>query len=290
MKIYLCGITQNEEIQIDELTKDIWQNLDGLIFVDGGSKDKTCDILNQRKKNGSVIYRKWTNDHDFQMNEFLRCGIMEPGDWFILRDSSERIGLELSNQIHNICNTFSSQNIKTVVQASKICLAEYNEDMFFLGTPHWGLHNAQNNYVDILGNTDFPFKDILNKNLYSNRYRTDKEWILHDIKYYYVYDRSNHVLLYYKDRESFFNQETLRKTLRIVCKKVLNLDFTINSLEKYLKENYNNLHHIIKLGINNNRLLNNFYKMVVLNIDPSEIRKDIMDLEVWVSDFKMIKI
>ena len=55
-KIYLCGITQNKKDKIDELTKYIWDDFDGLIFVDGGSTDGTKELLESRKKEGKIIY------------------------------------------------------------------------------------------------------------------------------------------------------------------------------------------------------------------------------------------
>jgi glycosyltransferase involved in cell wall biosynthesis len=79
MKVYLCGITQDKKEKIDELTKDVFNHFDGLIFVDGGSKDGTRELLEERKGQGTIIYRKWTNDFDFQNNEILRQGGMKNG-------------------------------------------------------------------------------------------------------------------------------------------------------------------------------------------------------------------
>ena len=67
-KLWLCGITQNRRNDIDEMTKDIMGCFDGLIFVDAYSDDGTYELLESRKKEGTIIQRKWTNDHDTQMN------------------------------------------------------------------------------------------------------------------------------------------------------------------------------------------------------------------------------
>jgi glycosyltransferase involved in cell wall biosynthesis len=45
MKVYLCGITQNQKKNIDDLTRDCYKAFDGLIYVDGGSTDGTKELL-----------------------------------------------------------------------------------------------------------------------------------------------------------------------------------------------------------------------------------------------------
>ena len=135
MKVYLCAITQNEKENINELTKDVHKDLDGLIFVDGGSTDGTLEILEDRKGEGAVIHRKWTNDHDFQMNEFLRQGPLKNGDWYILRDSTERLNPDFTKRVHDLCVKFDRAGIQTVYDRSKILMVRYYDDQFFLGSP-----------------------------------------------------------------------------------------------------------------------------------------------------------
>ena len=60
-KIWLCGITQNSCLDIDEMTSDIHQYFDGLIFVDHQSEDGTKEILDARKGAGEIISLPFLN-------------------------------------------------------------------------------------------------------------------------------------------------------------------------------------------------------------------------------------
>ena len=129
MKVYLCGITQNQLKNIDELTKNCYQIFDGLIFVDAGSTDGTKELLEERKGCGQIIYRKWTNDHDLQMNEFLRQGPMKIGDWFVIRDSRERFNTEWVANIKVLINKAKLAGVRSMYNYNKGFAFEYYDDM-----------------------------------------------------------------------------------------------------------------------------------------------------------------
>ena len=112
MRVFLCGITHNQVDNIDKLTGNVWEHVDGLIFVDGGSTDGTKELLEDRVGQGEIVYRNWTNDHDLQMSEILRQGPMEIGDWFILRDSMERFNDDFAKSIVPFITNARNQNIK----------------------------------------------------------------------------------------------------------------------------------------------------------------------------------
>ena len=134
---FLCGVTQNQVDNIDKLTSNVWEHVDGLIFVDGGSTDGTKELLEDRVGQGEIVYRNWTNDHDLQMSEILRQGPMEIGDWFILRDSMERFNDDFAKSIVSLTNA-RNQNIKSIYSHGKGFAFEYYDDMFFLGSPTLG--------------------------------------------------------------------------------------------------------------------------------------------------------
>lgn len=273
MKIYLCGITQNDLKNIEELTS-IYNYFDGLIFVDGGSTDGTKELLESRKKDGAIIYRKWTNDHDFQMNEFLRQGPLKIGDWFFIRDSRERFNEDWIKNIKNLINQLKHSQIKSVYNYGKGFAFEYFDDMFFNGTPHWGLIGARQNAVDLSNYFDETKKEHTWRLKDGEGDRKESNFIDHFAKYYYVYGRSNHLLLGREnDRRGFEIAENNRQNFRTYCYKI-GLDFTLESLKNFLsKEDWKKDQYFLSI-FNQEEILKTFYRWHVLNHSLEDIKKD----------------
>jgi hypothetical protein len=272
MKIYLCGITQNDYKNIEELTS-VYEYFDGLIFVDGGSTDGTKELLESRKKDGSIIYRKWTNDHDYQMNEFLRQGPMKIGDWFFIRDSSERFNKEWIKNVKNLVNQFKINGIRSVYNYGKGFAFEYYDDIFFSGTPHWGLYNSRGNTIDL---SQF-FDEIKKEHTWREQGqagRSEHHFIDHFIKYYFIYGRSNHLLLGREnDRIGFENAEKNRQKFRLYCAK-LGINFSIEDLKKYLIDGSFKKDAKFLEMFNQEEILKNFYRWHILKDDIETIKKE----------------
>jgi hypothetical protein len=273
MKIYLCGITQNDYQNIDELTS-IYEYFDGLIFVDGGSNDGTKELLESRKKDGAIIYRKWTNDHDYQMNEFLRQGPMKIGDWFLLRDSRERFNPQWVKNVKEMINQFSKNQIRSVYNYGKGFAFEYYDDMYFSGSPHWGLFNARGNSLELSNYFDENKKEHTWRLKDGDGGRSEANFIDHFVKYYFVYGRSNHLLLGREnDREAFVQAETNRQNFRLYCAS-LGIDFTINALKEYLMTDTWKKDIKFLTMFNNEEILRNFYRWHILKDDIEKIKTE----------------
>ena len=145
MKIYLTGITQNKFPALRELIEPVYKHFDGLIFVDGGSKDNTIEYLESRKKNGKIIQFPYGRRNDDSMNRFLFSGIMEDGDFFAMRDSEECLNSDFTaNKMRSWLTEANNCGVDCIYQGSKPLFARYSENLFFHGNPHWGLQGVKN--------------------------------------------------------------------------------------------------------------------------------------------------
>lgn len=272
MKIYLGLITHNEYKNINELTKDCYQYFDGIIAVDGGSTDGTKELLEERKGCGKVIYRNWTNDFDYQNNEILRQGTAKIGDWIFLRDSMERFNINFVKDIKNHVNYFQKNQIRFIHNNGKGFGFEYYDDLFFFGNPHWGLRNARPKYLNMLQifekERDYAYRLLDGE----EGGRPLSNYIDHFAKYYFVYGRSNHLLLGREDKPQEYEElETNRQKFRIYCAQ-LGLEFTLSSLKEYLsKEDWKKDQYFCQM-FNKEEILKTFYRWHILKHNLETIK------------------
>lgn len=280
-KIYLCGITSESEAQnIEELTNPIWEHIDGLIFVYDGeentffSPNKCYNTLYSRKKEGKIICRPFTKDHDIQMSEFLRRGPLKTGDWFIIRDSSERFNPKWAKNIRSFLSSCELSGIRSLYNYGKGFAFKYNDSMIFQGSPHWGLIGAQPKSIDLSTMFDENKKEHTwrNKDGEPGGRPFDNK-INHEAKYMWCYGRSNHLLLGYEDRlEEYQRAEMIRLHIREIAR-TNGFDLTIEGLKEFMIWLKEKDLTFFKNWVNSHRVVSNFYRYRILNEDFYEIEK-----------------
>ena len=279
--IYLCGVTsKNEYNNIKELTDPIWEHVDGLIFGydsrDFNENDPCYKLLQERKGAGSIVLRPWTNDHDLQMNTFLRQGPMKNGDWFILRDSMERFNEDWAKNIKEWIYAHDFQGIKSIFNYGKGFAFKWNDSMIFNGSPHWGLVGAQQHAIDIKNIHEESKKEItwrIKDGEEGGRPLHNK--IDHEAKYAWIYGRSNHLLLgLEQDFEQFQRAEMIRQFIRSEAS-LNGFDTSeLDSLKKFMSFLKEMDLDKFKNFINSHRVWKNFYRWHFLKEEFNKIESN----------------
>lgn len=276
-KIWLCGITQNSKSGIDDMTRDITGYIDGLIFVDHQSSDGTYESLESRKGDGEIISLPWMDNHSWSMNGFLNSKKLQPGDYFIVLDSSERLNIEFAKNLRSLVKEFEIRNINTVYHYSKLAIARYNSNMMFAASPHWGLHGVQNHAIRLEDTYPDP-KTCIYSTRNDNRHAD--HFIKHFVKYY-LYKSSNHLLLGRENnQQEYLSHEAIRNKFRLFCINELNIkELNTFSLLCYLKNNP--LTYQLAYFINFEPILNDFYCYYVLGHSLEDVKKRRDNKEVF---------
>ena len=268
-RLWICGIGQNNTKEIKEILEPledlIESNQIGTMWVDGGSD--TMDIIEYLAEIGGIAkVRRWTNDHDFQQNEYLRDSRIKHGNWIIQCDTSERIHPDFVRKLlDTMLDNFEKQGINTVYQRSKPMLFKKFDDQFFLGTPHWGLQSQRHHAVDIS-----KFDGFEDDKTYFWSLRDDiNKWITNGMKYYYVYGRSNHMWLVYNPanypgttQQLIHQHEQKRLEFRNYCRSTLNLNMdNLDGITEYLKRPDKFTDKFIEF-LNYEKVIANYYRYV----------------------------
>lgn len=274
-KLWMVVATQNQEKNINELTEKIWEFFDGIVgVVNQPSNDLTYDILESRKKGGTIIKRPFVKNHGHFMNEALLCGTIQNGDWIFIIDSPQRINIEWLKNMRNSLDLFEKHGFNAVF-LDRIYLARYFDDMLFQGGIHWGLTNIRHKIFD------FPSQiyKYNQENYIINKRDKLTSGFLNPAKYYYSYgDAGQTQILYSQFSEDHFkHHEKARQLFRIFCQYNLGLDLTLDSLIKYMQDNVGNypeyFEQILELEVN----LKDIFRLKVLNQPWEDLAKQRFD-------------
>ncbi len=265
-RLFLCLITHNQYENVKSLTDPIWEHIDGIISVDAGSTDGTRELLEERKGQGEVLYRKWTNDHDLQQNVWLRESVLKEGDIVLIRDSCERFNPEWAKKIRNFLDTLIFGGVRSIFNYGKLFAFVWSDSIVCQGSPHWGMVGLQHKMIDL--------KEYHNEDLHewSWRVRDGEEGgrpidnkIDHEAKYYWTYGRSNHLLLGRENNiEEYQRLEMIRGHIRDQAR-LLGFSMDLKGLEDFMRwitsdevEDQTKING--KNWINSNHITKNFYR------------------------------
>ncbi len=105
MKLSLCIATFNEEKNIHYPLNSAYDFIDEVVVVDGGSTDKTVEIVKSYGKKVRVI--STDNPRMFHENK-QKALLAAKGDWIIQLDADEELTEELRQEILSIVNNKNS--------------------------------------------------------------------------------------------------------------------------------------------------------------------------------------
>ncbi len=192
-RLFICGITCAAEIEkIKDLISKTKDYVDGFVWcVDEKDCDEIYQFLNDNKKEGKIVQHPWCNAHDWQMNEFLHCGVLKEGDCYWIFDSSECPTEKWLNQVQDDIKAMKSNNIGIIGCSGRPYLVEFQDTQFFQFNPHWALNGTYNRKMMLIPE-DKKDEFIINK----RHLNPDKHYQEHDTKYY-LYARSNQIQMFY---------------------------------------------------------------------------------------------
>lgn len=258
-KLYLCGITTiGKHDNLKELIDPILSYFDGLIWTFHDGKDEGSEYLEKNKKDGAVIYAKFSQRHGFSMQQYLWQGPMQDSDFFVQIDDQERLSTKFCDRIPKLIEMMKLNNIAMIANYNKGLLFRYNEMLEFKGSPHW----FSTNLDGISANLELPLDEFWNVR---SRNRDKFQFVDHYMKYMMYPAGSNHCLLgldHHPQGNNFF-QERERKRLEFrKILKELNYPLTIDGVKKAFSSDP--LDQRIKDYINFDLVANDFYRYHIL--------------------------
>lgn len=263
-KVYCCGITQNSIQDIDELTKDIYQYFDGLVWVDHQSTDGTKELLESRKSGGEIISLPWMRNHGWSMQAILNSNKILPGDYVVISDSQERLSVEFCKNIRNFIVEIEKRGINTLFSYGKIFMFRYFPDIVFTPvSPHCWAQNLKPHAVEMSQIPEFQDHKSYRYTIRAEK-RPIHSFIDHFVKYIYEYKISNHLSCGREnDLEQYSKHEKARQEFLLYCLNELKIDQTMEALKKFILEN--ELNYKMKSFFNFEPILNHFYCFHKLN-------------------------
>lgn len=237
-KLWLVGMSQNRERDVEELTRGIGDYFDGLVFVvNQPSTDKTQEILESRKKNGKIIARPFVPNHGHLMNEIVMSGVIQNLDYMLIVDSSDRVNLEWAENLRKQVNYYAANGVGAVF-LDRIFLVRHLDGCGFFGGVHWGYGPIIGNVVNLSGEPGYKKENYIINTRSHTRESHVRSALQNPLKYFIEYPSFSEIEIMY----SQFGEDIYRKhvedwlAFRIYCQKTLNLRLKVDNVISF----YNN--------------------------------------------------
>lgn len=104
-KVAYCFMTQNRLDEMSTAISRVYDYVDKIIAVDGGSNDGTLEYLNNLGK-VDIVHRKWDDQFDVQRSQYLNHVLKNyPDYWVLVSDTDEWYGEDLMKNLKYILLT-----------------------------------------------------------------------------------------------------------------------------------------------------------------------------------------
>lgn len=117
VKIYFCCITQNRIHELQNVINTIYDYVDRLVIIDGGSVDSTHEWLKTRDNENKLhlVISSWPGDFPAQRQKYLDAVRDIRSDtessWLLIADSDENFSIGLLEKMRIMCKYADQHNI-----------------------------------------------------------------------------------------------------------------------------------------------------------------------------------
>jgi hypothetical protein len=238
MKIWLGGLTNS--IDVIPLIEKSLPYFDGIVFTLDEKSDKSLfDKFEELKKANDkfhYIVRPFAQAHDWRANDWLHSGLIKSGDYVCVMDSTDRFNDDFLINLKATVNQWNETHVNSIF-LDRLFMFKFTGHQYFESTPHWGVSNILNKIINLTSDPSYK-----RENYIINTREVLRYGIIHPIKYFCEYKRSNATQLLYQQFGNNIWQyhENQRLTFQIFVEQELGFECTVQNLINYISEGIKN--------------------------------------------------
>lgn len=238
MKIWLGGITNS--LDVLPLIEQSIDYFDGIIFTVDDRSDKALiakfEELKSRYNNFHFLIRRFSQAHDWRANDWLHSGLIKSGDYVCVMDSTDRFNNNFVSNIKSITSSWAKDNINSIF-LDRLFMFKFTGHQYFESTPHWGVANLFSQILNLSADASYKRENYIINTRDVLRYG-----IIHPVKYFCEYKRSNATQLLYQQfgNDIWRFHENERLIFQMFVEKELGFECTVENLIKYISDGITN--------------------------------------------------